>query len=93
MTTAGHRDLIRAAGRDVVGHNVARLAAVNVQCDGTLVGAQAGRQREAEGGGRSPVASPSRCPHAKVNVVLKSQAQFQEVKNKQLKASGDGGKK
>ena len=49
------------------------------------------RQREVEGGNffKSPVTSPVAAPRAKVNVVLTSQAQFQEGK----KAWKDPGEK
>lgn len=47
LTSAGHHDLIRAAQRDVRGHKVACLVVVNVECDVTLIRAQAEK-----GGGR-----------------------------------------
>lgn len=79
LTSAGDCDLISAARRDVRGHEPACLVVVNVECDVTLIRVQAAR-----GGGRKLLWEsrhfPSCCPRAKVNVVLTSQAQFQEVK-------------
>lgn len=45
--SVGDRDLIRAARRDVRGHEPACLVVVNVECDVTLIRVQAAR-----GGGR-----------------------------------------